>query len=78
MADLTAGHLLASGVLAALVRARTSGAEALVEVSLLGAALAVQIQDLVWIGDGADGVGATRHPRRPGSRAPTRSRAASR
>ena len=55
MADLTAGHLLASGVLAALVRARTSGAGGLVEVSLLGAALAVQIQDLVWIGDGADG-----------------------
>jgi crotonobetainyl-CoA:carnitine CoA-transferase CaiB-like acyl-CoA transferase len=55
MADLTAGHLLASGVLAALVRARTCGEGGLVEVSLLGAALAVQIQDLVWIGDEADG-----------------------
>ncbi len=49
MADLTAGHLLASGVLAALVRARTIGEGQLVEVSLLGAALAVQIQDLVWL-----------------------------
>lgn len=49
MADLTAGHLLASGVLAALVRSRTVGEGQLVEVSLLGAALAVQIQDLVWL-----------------------------
>ncbi len=49
MADLTAGHLLASGMLAALVRARTTGEGQLVEVSLLGAALAVQIQDLVWL-----------------------------
>jgi len=49
MADLTAGHLLATGVLAALVRARTAGEGQLVEVSLLGAALAVQIQDLVWL-----------------------------
>jgi len=49
MADLTAGHLLATGILAALVRARTAGEGQLVEVSLLGAALAVQIQDLVWL-----------------------------
>jgi crotonobetainyl-CoA:carnitine CoA-transferase CaiB-like acyl-CoA transferase len=49
MADLTAGHLLATGVLAALVHARTTGAGRLVEVSLLGAALAVQLQDLVWL-----------------------------
>jgi crotonobetainyl-CoA:carnitine CoA-transferase CaiB-like acyl-CoA transferase len=49
MADLTAGHLLASGVLAALVRSRTTGEGQLVEVSLLGAALAVQVQDLVWL-----------------------------
>jgi crotonobetainyl-CoA:carnitine CoA-transferase CaiB-like acyl-CoA transferase len=49
MADLTAGHLLATGVLAALVRARTSGSGERVEVSLLAAALAVQVQDLVWL-----------------------------
>jgi crotonobetainyl-CoA:carnitine CoA-transferase CaiB-like acyl-CoA transferase len=49
MADLTAGFLLASGVLAALVRARESGAGDLVEVSLLAAAMAVQFQDLVWL-----------------------------
>ncbi len=49
MADLTAGHLLATGVLAALVRAKAAGEGKLVEVSLLGAALAVQIQDLVWL-----------------------------
>ena len=55
MADLTAGHLLASGVLAALVRSRTMGEGQLVEVSLLGAALAVQIQDLVWLEGEADG-----------------------
>src|SRR4029078_5629163 len=58
MADLTAGHLLASGVLAALVRSRMTGEGQLVEVSLLGAALAVQIQDLVWLEGEADG-GAT-------------------
>ncbi len=58
MADLTAGHLLASGVLAALVRSRTMGEGQLVEVSLLGAALAVQIQDLVWLDDEADGAAA--------------------
>ena len=49
MADLTAGFLLASGVLAALVRARESGEGQLVEVSLLAAAMAVQLQDLVWL-----------------------------
>jgi crotonobetainyl-CoA:carnitine CoA-transferase CaiB-like acyl-CoA transferase len=49
MADLTAGFLLASGVLAALVRARDTGQGALVDVSLLAAALAVQLQDLVWL-----------------------------
>ena len=70
MADLTAGHLLASGVLAALVRARRRPPRAsLVEVSLLGAALAVQIQDLVWIGDDADGAA------RPATRADLRARA---
>ncbi|HSF60375.1 MAG TPA: CoA transferase [Gaiellaceae bacterium] len=49
MADLTAGFLLATGVLAALVRARESRIGELVEVSLLAAALAVQLQDLVWL-----------------------------
>ena len=58
MADLTAGHLLATGVLAALVRARTAGEGQLVEVSLLGAALAVQIQDLVWLAGEAEGTSA--------------------
>jgi len=47
MADLTAGFLLSTGVLAALVRARETGVGERVEVSLLAAALAVQIQDLV-------------------------------
>jgi len=49
IADLTAGFLLASGVLAALVRARDTGQGELVDVSLLAAALAVQLQDLVWL-----------------------------
>ena len=49
MADLTAGFLLASGVLAALVRSRETGVGELVEVSLLAAAMAVQLQDLVWL-----------------------------
>jgi crotonobetainyl-CoA:carnitine CoA-transferase CaiB-like acyl-CoA transferase len=49
MADLAAGFLLAAGVLAALVRARDAGVGELVEVSLLAAAMAVQLQDLVWI-----------------------------
>jgi crotonobetainyl-CoA:carnitine CoA-transferase CaiB-like acyl-CoA transferase len=53
MADLTVGFLLATGVLAALVRARESGVGELVDVSLLAAALAVQLQDLVWL-DGED------------------------
>ena len=55
MADLTAVFLLSSGVLAALVRARATGVGELVEVSLHEAALAVQLQDLVWL-DGEDGV----------------------
>ena len=55
MADLTAGHLLATGVLAALAAARGGGQGRLVEVSLLGAALAVQIQDLVWLDGEAPG-----------------------
>ena len=55
MADLTAGFLLATGVLAALVRARASGVGELVEVSLLAAALAVQLQDLVWLEGEAEG-----------------------
>jgi crotonobetainyl-CoA:carnitine CoA-transferase CaiB-like acyl-CoA transferase len=55
MADLTAGFLLATGVLAALVRARETGQGEIVDVSLLAAALAVQLQDLVWLtGEGAD------------------------
>ena len=49
MADLTAGFLLATGVLAALVRSRERGEGELVDVSLLAAALAVQLQDLVWL-----------------------------
>jgi crotonobetainyl-CoA:carnitine CoA-transferase CaiB-like acyl-CoA transferase len=51
MADLTAGYLLASTVLASLVAARSTGAGALVDVSLLAAAMAVQVQDLVWLED---------------------------
>jgi crotonobetainyl-CoA:carnitine CoA-transferase CaiB-like acyl-CoA transferase len=51
MADLTAGFLLATGVLAALVHARDTGQGELVDVSLLAAALAVQLQDLVWLSD---------------------------
>jgi crotonobetainyl-CoA:carnitine CoA-transferase CaiB-like acyl-CoA transferase len=51
LADLTAGHLLASSVLAALVAARDSGVGTLVDVSLHAAALAVQVQDLVWLED---------------------------
>jgi len=63
MADLTAGFLLASGVLAALLQARGEGRGELVEVSLLAAALAVQVQDLVWIegeASGGDSAPATR------------------
>jgi crotonobetainyl-CoA:carnitine CoA-transferase CaiB-like acyl-CoA transferase len=56
MADLTAGFLLASAVLAALVRARETGVGERVDVSLLAAALAVQVQDLVWLpGEAEDG-----------------------
>ena len=56
MADLTAGFLLATGVLAALVRARDTGEGELVDVSLLAAAMAVQLQDLVWLaGEAEDG-----------------------
>ncbi|HUG65462.1 MAG TPA: CoA transferase [Gaiellaceae bacterium] len=55
MADLTAGFLLATGVLAALVRARETGEGEIVDVSLLAAAMAVQLQDLVWLE--ADGAG---------------------
>ena len=57
VADLTTGFLLASGVLAALVRARETGEGDLVDVSLLAAAMAVQLQDLVWLdgeGEGAE------------------------
>jgi len=57
IADLTAGLLLASGVLAALVRARASGEGDIVEVSLLAAAMAVQLQDLVWLDGEADDSG---------------------
>lgn len=55
IADLTAGFLLSTGVLAALVRAGEAGEGELVEVSLLAAAMAVQLQDLVWL-DGEDEV----------------------
>jgi crotonobetainyl-CoA:carnitine CoA-transferase CaiB-like acyl-CoA transferase len=42
-------------VLAALVKARDTGEGELVDVSLLAAALAVQLQDMVWLGgDGVD------------------------
>jgi crotonobetainyl-CoA:carnitine CoA-transferase CaiB-like acyl-CoA transferase len=51
LADLTAGYLLSSAVLAALFAARASGIGELVEVSLLAAALAVQVQDLLWLED---------------------------
>jgi crotonobetainyl-CoA:carnitine CoA-transferase CaiB-like acyl-CoA transferase len=54
MADLTAGFLLATGVLAALVHARQTGSGELVDISLLAAALAVQLQDLVWLAGEAD------------------------
>ena len=55
LADLTAGYLLASAVLAALVSVRGSGVGDLIDVSLLSAALAVQVQDLVWLeGEGQE------------------------
>ena len=49
LADLTAGYLLASAVLAAVVSAREAGVGSFVDVSLLAAALAVQVQDLIWL-----------------------------
>ena len=55
MADLTAGFLLATGVLAALVRARDTGEGELVDVSLLAAAMAVQLQDFVRLAGEANG-----------------------
>ncbi|MFN8222375.1 MAG: CoA transferase [Gaiellales bacterium] len=55
IADLTAGFLLTSGVLAALVGATARGLGRRVEVSLLAAALAAQIQDLVWLDDDPQG-----------------------
>jgi crotonobetainyl-CoA:carnitine CoA-transferase CaiB-like acyl-CoA transferase len=55
MADLSAGFLLATAVLAALVRARETGVGERVDVSLLQAALAVQVQDLVWLPGETDG-----------------------
>ena len=55
IADLTAGFLLSTVVLAALVRAGKTGVGERVEVSLLAAALTAQIQDLVWLADGHDG-----------------------
>jgi crotonobetainyl-CoA:carnitine CoA-transferase CaiB-like acyl-CoA transferase len=58
MADLTAGFLLATGVLAALVHARETGEGELVDVSLLASALAVQLQDLVWL-EGENDLAAT-------------------
>jgi len=64
MADLTAGFLLATGVLAALVRARETGRGELVDVSLLAAALAVQLQDLVWL-DGEEGAAGVELADRP-------------
>jgi crotonobetainyl-CoA:carnitine CoA-transferase CaiB-like acyl-CoA transferase len=59
MADLTAGLLLATGVLAALVRARDTGEGELVDVSLLAAAMAIQLQDLVWLEDEGGNEGLT-------------------
>ena len=69
MADLTAGYLLASSVLAALVSARTSGAGSVVDVSLLAAALAVQVQDLVWLEGEGDARARTATPADLASRA---------
>ena len=77
MADLTAGFLLATGVLAALVRARETGEGELVDVSLLAAAMAVQLQDLVWLAGEADGDALAAPIGRTSTRARTRSPAAS-
>jgi len=49
IADLTAGLLMAIGALAGLLHRQATGQGIHVEVSLLGAALAVQLQDLVWV-----------------------------
>ena len=51
LADLTAGFLLSTAVLAALVRRERRRVGQRVEVSLLAAALAAQLQDLVWLAD---------------------------
>ncbi len=62
LADLTAGYLLAAAVLAAFASARESGDGELVDVSLLAAALAVQVQDLVWLDGEAEGEARTATP----------------
>jgi crotonobetainyl-CoA:carnitine CoA-transferase CaiB-like acyl-CoA transferase len=51
LADLTAGFLLSTAVLAALVQAGKTGLGERVEISLLAAALTAQLQDLVWLAD---------------------------
>jgi crotonobetainyl-CoA:carnitine CoA-transferase CaiB-like acyl-CoA transferase len=55
MADLATGFLLATAVLAALVSARETGVGQRADVSLLQAAMAVQVQDLVWLPGERDG-----------------------
>lgn len=47
--DLTAGLLMAMGALAGLFYRQATGTGLHVEVSLLAAALAVQLQDVVWV-----------------------------
>jgi crotonobetainyl-CoA:carnitine CoA-transferase CaiB-like acyl-CoA transferase len=69
MADLSAGFLLATSVLAALVCARETGVGERAEVSLLTAGLAVQVQDLVWLPGEPSG------PARPATVADLRARA---
>ncbi len=49
VADLVAGLLMALGALAGLHHRQATGHGMHVEVSLLAAALAVQLQDLVWV-----------------------------
>ncbi len=51
MADLSAGMLAAVAALAGLARARTTGQGGEIEVSLLGAGLAVQIQRFISLDD---------------------------
>jgi crotonobetainyl-CoA:carnitine CoA-transferase CaiB-like acyl-CoA transferase len=70
MADLAAGLLLSSAVLAALVRARETGVGERVDISLLAAAMAVQVQDLVWLPGELEG------PARPATRDDLQARAA--